>query len=241
VLCINQNQTGKYTMKFSKIVAAAAMACGAAGSYAVPVTVVGSTFDITYDDSVLGLFGTPTLVGNVIEWFPSGSPGFSAQTGAGFVLTNSTFSVDLSAHAGYQLASLSLTEAGDYFYFGGAGSGVAVGGQLRVTPQPGSTVNQAIANPTFTANALFDINPKNWATSAAPVTFAAGTTAAHASVENLLAAFAQGPGLSYAFIEKKEAFLTVGVIPVPEPQTYAMMLAGLGVVGFVGRRRRRRG
>ena len=26
--------------------------------------------------------------------------------------------------------------------------------------------------------------------------------------------------------------------PVPEPQTYALMLAGLGVVGFVGRRRR---
>lgn len=30
----------------------------------------------------------------------------------------------------------------------------------------------------------------------------------------------------------------INVAPVPEPQTYALMLAGLGVVGFVARRRR---
>jgi hypothetical protein len=29
------------------------------------------------------------------------------------------------------------------------------------------------------------------------------------------------------------------VTPVPEPETYALMLAGLGAVGFVARRRRR--
>jgi hypothetical protein len=27
--------------------------------------------------------------------------------------------------------------------------------------------------------------------------------------------------------------------PVPEPETYAMLLAGLGALGFVGRRRRK--
>ncbi|MDN3921878.1 FxDxF family PEP-CTERM protein [Roseateles violae] len=31
---------------------------------------------------------------------------------------------------------------------------------------------------------------------------------------------------------------TVGVAAVPEPETYAMLLAGLGVVGFLARRRR---
>jgi|SRR6218665_1367633 len=31
---------------------------------------------------------------------------------------------------------------------------------------------------------------------------------------------------------------TATAVPVPEPETYAMLLAGLGVVGFVARRRR---
>jgi hypothetical protein len=30
----------------------------------------------------------------------------------------------------------------------------------------------------------------------------------------------------------------VEISPVPEPETYAMMLAGLGLVGFMGRRRK---
>jgi hypothetical protein len=32
----------------------------------------------------------------------------------------------------------------------------------------------------------------------------------------------------------------VNIAPVPEPQTYALLLAGLGVVGFVARRRQAR-
>jgi len=46
---------------------------------------------------------------------------------------------------------------------------------------------------------------------------------------------------SLAFVEKKYAGLTIGtmsVTPVPEAETYAMMLAGLGLVGFVARRRK---
>lgn len=31
------------------------------------------------------------------------------------------------------------------------------------------------------------------------------------------------------------------ISPVPEPETYAMLLAGLGLMGFVARRRRAKG
>jgi hypothetical protein len=34
--------------------------------------------------------------------------------------------------------------------------------------------------------------------------------------------------------------LDLVAIPVPEPETYAMMLAGLGLMGFIARRRRER-
>jgi len=30
----------------------------------------------------------------------------------------------------------------------------------------------------------------------------------------------------------------IGVVPVPEPETYAMLLAGLGLMGAVARRRK---
>ena len=41
-----------------------------------------------------------------------------------------------------------------------------------------------------------------------------------------------GAGLSHA------SLYTAAVTPVPEPETYALMLAGLGAMGFVARRRR---
>jgi len=43
-----------------------------------------------------------------------------------------------------------------------------------------------------------------------------------------------------AFMAADRPLLTVEVAPVPEPETYAMMLAGLGLLGFVARRRANR-
>ena len=40
-----------------------------------------------------------------------------------------------------------------------------------------------------------------------------------------------------AFLTASRPLLTVEVAPVPEPETYALMLAGLGLVGFAARRR----
>ena len=46
--------------------------------------------------------------------------------------------------------------------------------------------------------------------------------------------------LSFNNVPSTDAFETANysVTPVPEPETYALLLAGLGAVGFVARRRR---
>jgi hypothetical protein len=50
-----------------------------------------------------------------------------------------------------------------------------------------------------------------------------------------------GPHLKVTFLNddgEKVGTLLSQTVPVPEPETYAMMLAGLGLMGFVARRRR---
>ncbi|MEZ5622976.1 MAG: PEP-CTERM sorting domain-containing protein [Burkholderiaceae bacterium] len=227
-------------MRLAKLAAAVAFSAASINAGAASVTLSGSTFDVTFDSSLVGLFGTPTIVGDVISWFPSGSPGFTAQTSSGIAVTNSTFALQVTAKDGYYLKSFSLSEGGDYFYFGGDPAGVTASGQLRVTPLPGSTVNSAItASSAFMPNAFLDFATKDWSASAPTITLAGGVTAANASIENILAAYVLGdPG--YAFIEKKEAFLTVATV-VPEPSTYATLLAGLGVIGLLIMRQRRDG
>ena len=45
------------------------------------------------------------------------------------------------------------------------------------------------------------------------------------------------PG-NVAFTSASGVFLTAGVVAVPEPETYALLIGGLGLVGFIARRRR---
>jgi hypothetical protein len=45
-----------------------------------------------------------------------------------------------------------------------------------------------------------------------------------------------GSKSGYAFVEKKYVGLTVSA--VPEPESFAMLLAGLGLIGALARRRR---
>jgi len=219
-----------------RIIAACIAMLGASGAGAASQTLSTTAFDISYDDSVIGLFGAPTLLGDTLFFAPGGSPGFSAQTGDGIDVTNSTFSFTVTAHPGFSLDSFTLVEEGDYFYFGDA-AGVAVSGELRVNPlvPNGPTLSSGLAASSFAANAAFDFDTRDWSASAS-----IGTdplSIGQVSIQNILAAHADGD-TAYAFIEKHNVELTVGVSAVPEPQTYALMLAGLGMVGFAAGRPR---
>jgi len=134
-------------MELKKLAVAVALACGAAGSMAVPTTISGAKLDIGFDD------------------------GFTAQTSGGIAVTNSSFAFTVTAHDGFQLDSLARTEG---FFFGG-----------------GNDKHSGVKG-------HFDQGHGKW-----------------------------HPGWGH-------------VSPIPEPGTYALMLAGLAAVGFVVARRRRR-
>jgi hypothetical protein len=209
------------------------------GALAATQTLDAGNFTISFDDSLLGLFGSPQLTasGNLV-FSPSGNPGFSAQTNSGIDFTNSTVALTITADAGYALTGFNLIEKGTYLKFG-TGNEVAVLGQLRVQDMVNANVNLA-SNVASTAplnvssNSFSALVNTDWTALASIGQLF--TAKAWVSIENLLGAYV--PNSGYAFIEKKNVVLDISVAPVPEPQSFAMLLAGLGVVGAIARRRR---
>jgi len=198
---------------------------------------------------LVGLFGTPTLVGDVLSFLPTG---FSAQTAKGIDFTHSTFAFTVTAHDGFQLDSFDLSEGGSYLYFGrsrgGWKNGVAAYGRLSVTPAGGGSLTEVLKpDAAFRRNDRLDFLTHSWSGSANELALLPATTMANVSIQSLLAAYAppgrgrhgRGAFPSYSFIETNGVFLDIDVSAIPEPGTYALMLAGVAAVGFVAARRRR--
>ena len=206
---------------------------------AASVTLSGSTVDFTFDDTLLGLFGQPTLSGDTLSFTPVD---FQAESlnGAGYSLTNNTMNIEVSAHDGWSFSTVGLVERGDYLLLGG-GSTADVAGQVRVydVDQPLTDMTAGIA----ATAALDQTGPgtHNWtADTSADLTAWEDTRTVNVTVQNLLLASTSGQ-TSLAFVDKKYVGLTpttFAVSPVPEAQVSALMLAGLGLIGWqVGRRR----
>jgi len=207
-------------------------------AFAASVTLTGSTVDFSFDDTLLGLFGQPTVTGNSIYFTPID---FTAESmnGAGFDLTKQTINITVSAHEGYDFSSLALTERGDYLRVGKRAK-LAVSGQIRIfdTQTPLSELTSNIL-PDGRFRKTNDFISKNWSASAtADLADMSSASMINVTLENILVARSPMNSDTLAFIEKKFAGLDVITTPVPEADTYAMMLAGLGLVGYAVARRR---
>jgi hypothetical protein len=207
---------------------------------AMPVTYAGTTVDFSFDDALLGLFGTPTVAGNALFFTPVG---FSARSlnGAGYALANETMNIRVSAHDGFRFSRAELTERGDYLLLG-TGSTADVAGQIRIFDvlHPSTELTSSIqANSPLSQPG---VPTRNWtANAAADLSTWTGARQLNITIENLLLASTTAQA-SVGFVEKKFAGLSINTAPlspVPEAETWAMMLAGLGLVGWSTLRRRR--
>jgi len=204
---------------------------------AAPVSMIGSTVTYSFDDALLGLFGLPTLVGDSLFFTPTT---FKAQSNSGspaLGFTSATMNIKVTPNNPAQwIDKVSLQEVGDYLLFdplNGSAKGVAVTGQIRVRDL--STLAE-MTDSIVAAGPLTSVGlpTKNWSATAGADVDTWMARAVNVTVENLLIAYTTAAP-SLAFIEKKGVILNVSAIP--EPETWAMLLAGLGLVGLQLRRK----
>lgn len=214
-------------MKMQAVFAAVVLAFGASSAMAVTVVLTGTHINVTYDTADVGLFGAPTLTGDTLSWSP---PSFLAKANGGPTVRTSQTQVKIIAHSGFNVAQVGYSEGGTYTKVG-AGL-VSATGAVDVAAE--SPAAPAVHVP-FTTGGLAAANNASWNAAVAPINFGAGTTRVSFLVSNTLKSFgaAAGPNM----IAKTLPTLSVVVVAVPEPETYAMMLAGIAALGFIARRR----
>ncbi|MDO8971353.1 MAG: PEP-CTERM sorting domain-containing protein [Saprospiraceae bacterium] len=203
-------------------------------AFAASVTLSGTTIDFTFDDAMLGMFGTANVSGDTLYFTPTDFVSQSSN-GAGYVLTNETINVQVTAHEGYSFSDFDFVEKGDYLRQG-RGSSVNAAGQVRLFDVADPLVeitSSLVAAPVRQSGA----STHNWlAETSADLSAWNTASTINVTIENLLLASTRAPN-SLAFVEKKFVGMSFVTTPVPEAETYAMMLAGLGLIGFVVRRR----
>lgn len=200
----------------------------------------GTFVSYSFNSADLGAFGSASVAGDTLAFAPIGFQASSASGGAKI----ETLHVTVIAHSGYQLSAFNLAESGAYS-LAGAGSSAFVTGKLIALDIEGTTSNQVIGTIAPTAPLNVTGATTGWTANAGVVLPGSGWGGADGvvgsislEITNQLFAVASPLG-GAADIWKNSVGVNVVATPVPEAETYAMMLAGLGLVGFAVRRRTR--
>lgn len=237
------------TLALMICVAAASITTGSAT--AAMVTLVGTDFNVVYDDTKLGQFGAPTLSGDTLYFLPNNFRAES-QNGAQVVTDNSTLNgLTLIAHTGFQFGALTVAEFGDYI-LSGANSNVTVGGQLRAFDPSNSVFTQTSNNIAVSAATSLKINDDvnhNWVAGASinnsTSTIIPGgnpwlssASSVGLTLQNNLSAYTSptDSGLLEAMVEKKFDGVSLTVTPVPLPAAAWLFASGIALFGGLRRR-----
>lgn len=226
-------------MQIKTIAAAAALLVS--GLASATTTFSAGAFSVTYDETTPGF-------GWITSWFtgPGGATGFEWSvdpsvniTSLGGAPVSATFAVPdftISVNPGYALSGPLTSSLGNIIYFQsgvGATTSITAMGSMSidggpVVALPVGALTQTPSSPSlgfFSGSSSVPLAGFNsFAVSGASITLnaAGGSFAA-------IGAQSQNK-LKFEFTAN----------PVPEPETYALLLAGLGVVGLMARRRQQR-
>jgi PEP-CTERM motif len=169
------------------------------------------------------------------------------------IIAGPTFSgnYSFSAAAGYVINSISLRGGGNW--------ATGIGGGVGATATLSANASNAAGTGVFASgpNLIPLTNGGTWDVQTSTITFAGGVSSVAGNIDfsltrtGLLSLIAGlddagvlgGSLLGATFTQSAEAYLAptilLSVSPIPEPGEWAMMLAGLGVVGAIARRRNR--
>jgi hypothetical protein len=205
---------------------------------ATPTTLTGTTVSYSFDADDLGLFGAASLSGDELVFTPANFTATSVNGSAGAAFQ--TLHITVSANSGFQLSAVNLAESGAYSLTGGASAFVT--GNITALDIEGTTSAQEIGTIATTESTDVVGSATGWTANAGVVVPATGWGGTDGVVNSIglkitNQLFATSVAGSSAEVWKNAASLTVVTSPVPEAETYAMLLAGLGLVGFMARRR----
>ncbi|MHB1214979.1 MAG: PEP-CTERM sorting domain-containing protein [Thiobacillus sp.] len=214
---------------------------GNALAVAYDTTLTGTTVSYAFNSADLGYFGTAAVSGDDLVFTPTS---FMASSTNGIFTPGAaaiqTLWIAVSANSGYQLSAFNLAESGGYS-ISAAGATASVTGNLTALDIEG-TNSQVIGD--LTSSSLSVVGaPANWTANAGVVLPATGWGGTDGVVNSISLQitnqlFATSIADSTAQIWKNAVGVHTVTSPVPEADAYAMMLAGLGLVGFMARRAR---
>jgi hypothetical protein len=195
----------------------------------------GTNVFYSFDDTKLGLFGTASVSGDNLIFAPTAGFNAASMDALSPAFTFDTLNVTVTAKTNYQLTAFSLAESGGYTR--SSGTSVGATGTFTILDDFEGMNNTKVTN--FAATSLSAASG-TWNAAANLALPVAGwgdngvVNTIKLTISNQL--FVTGGA---GEIWKNAVTVNTSVSAVPEAETYAMMLAGLGLVGFMARRRTR--
>jgi hypothetical protein len=224
-------------MKFKPTAVAIALLYGAAAASAMVVQNIGPA-TVTYDEI--------TTLASLEGWSNSGStykfawiiPDSAAVVSFGALATNlvNLPSFTLAPNIGWALSGVVTTSLGNLSFtaVGGASTSIAAAASISVNGGPAMMAGGMVAaTPTLvTAGSV-----QGYFGDSMPLPIGAFSSLAVSSASLTLSA---SGGTFSSITSNPQNKLEIGftAMPVPEPETYVMLLSGIAVIGWVAKRRR---